>query len=83
MTTMMEHPKHGRHPAIGSEIEAMKANGWTVRAPKVAEEPVTSPKQQGDDHIALIKAAITAASPPAAQAQADQPRTKRAYTRKA
>jgi hypothetical protein len=35
MITMMEHPKHGRHPATGSEIEALKAAGWTVRAQKV------------------------------------------------
>jgi hypothetical protein len=39
MITMMEHPKHGRHPAQGHEIEPMKAHGWTVRAPKVAVPP--------------------------------------------
>ena len=55
MTTMMEHPKHGRHPAIGTEIEAMKANGWTVCAPKGTVEPEqvadasepTAPRRRG------------------------------------
>ena len=41
MITMMEHPLHGRHPATGHEIEYLKSQGWTVRAPKVAPaEPV-------------------------------------------
>lgn len=39
MITMMEHPKHGRHPATGHEVEHMKANGWTVSPPKVAALP--------------------------------------------
>lgn len=53
MITMMEHPKHGRHPATGSEIEALKAAGWTVRAPKalppqevVVSEGVSSEPRQ-------------------------------------
>ena len=35
MTTMMEHPKHGRHPATGHEVAHMKTLGWTVCPPKV------------------------------------------------
>lgn len=34
MVTMMEHPQHGRHPATGAEIEALKANGWQVMPQK-------------------------------------------------
>ena len=82
MTTMMEHPKHGRHPAVGSEIESMKENGWTVRAPKVSDAPTDNIKHQGDEHIALIKTAITHTFPPA-PAQVDQLRIKRPYNRKA
>jgi hypothetical protein len=40
MVTMMEHPKHGRHPAMGHEIEALKASGWTVMPPKEKQAPV-------------------------------------------
>lgn len=35
MITMMEHPKHGRHPATGHEIAHLKTLGWTECAPKV------------------------------------------------
>lgn len=51
MTTMMQHPKHGKHPAVGHEIEYMKANGWTVCPPKAKAEfvPITQ------EHIDLIK----------------------------
>jgi hypothetical protein len=35
----MQHPKHGKHPALGHEIEGMKANGWTVCPPKVKTAP--------------------------------------------
>lgn len=37
MATMMQHPKHGKHPATGHEVEYMKAQGWTICPPKVKE----------------------------------------------
>jgi len=30
MVTWMEHEKHGRHPAIGQEVESLKNQGWTI-----------------------------------------------------
>ena len=71
MVTWMIHPKHGAHPAVGGEIEGMKANGWTVRAPKVKPEIV--------EEIAYLDG-MTAAI----QTQIDNaPRVKRTYNRKA
>jgi hypothetical protein len=54
MITMMEHPKHGRHPATGHEIAHLKALGWTECAPKakpvdatpVAQEVPAAPRQK-------------------------------------
>lgn len=46
MVTMMEHPQHGRHPATGSEVEALKANGWAVMAPKQRQEEKAVEVQQ-------------------------------------
>ena len=39
MTTMMQHPQHGKHPATGHEVEHMKTLGWAVCPPKVKEVP--------------------------------------------
>jgi len=44
MVTMMEHPLHGRHPATGTEIEYLKSQGWTVRAPKAAPTVLREPE---------------------------------------
>lgn len=52
MITMMEHPKHGRHPATGHEVEPLKAQGWTVCPPK------NVPPEQVED------AALENAAPP-------------------
>lgn len=46
MVTMMEHPKHGRHPAVGSEVEALKAQGWTVMPPKQKQEQVVAVQEE-------------------------------------
>lgn len=50
MVTMMEHPQHGRHPATGAEIEALKANGWQVMPPKVkvVAEPAKEVKTEAE-----------------------------------
>ena len=40
MVTMREHPKHGRHPATGNEVEVLKASGWTVMPPKNKRQEV-------------------------------------------
>ena len=73
MVTWMIHPKHGAHPAVGGEIEGLKANGWTVRPPKNA--PVVS---VDDSHIENLKAALTEDFP-----AFESPRQKRKYNRKA
>jgi hypothetical protein len=39
MVTMMQHPQHGRHPAMGHEVEPLKAQGWIVMPPKIKEQP--------------------------------------------
>lgn len=62
MVTMMEHPKHGRHPATGAEIEALKANGWQVMPPK-SKVLAEAAKEEVQDE--------------------EEPRQKRAYTRRA
>lgn len=43
MVIWMIHPKHGQHPAMGHEVEAMKANGWVLRPPKVTSALVPEP----------------------------------------
>lgn len=70
MVTMMEHPQHGRHPATGHEVEALKAQGWTVMPPKQKEPLVV-----GDRHVELVSAPI--------EATFEEPRQKRKYTRRA
>lgn len=47
MVTWMEHPKHGRHPAVGGEIDGLKANGWTICAPK-KEDGIADPIKMND-----------------------------------
>lgn len=34
MVTWMQHPEHGKHPASGSEIEALELTGWVICPPK-------------------------------------------------
>lgn len=63
MTTTMEHPKHGRHPAIGSEIEHMRANGWTVCAPKGALTAPEAPQGAIASGHVETAAAITGTPP--------------------
>ena len=45
MVTMMEHAQHGRHPATGAEIAALKSLGWTECAPKNKAAPVSEPEE--------------------------------------
>jgi hypothetical protein len=52
MVTWMEHPQHGKHPAIAHEVEAMQANGWTKCAPKVKEAP--EPAQEVAEEAAPV-----------------------------
>jgi len=46
MVTWFEHPQHGRHPATGEEIDALKSAGWKPCpsygsiAPVIEEAPV-------------------------------------------
>ena len=51
MTTMMEHPKHGRHPAVGHEVENMKAHGWTIMPPKVKEAAGLASGGKADEQL--------------------------------
>jgi hypothetical protein len=75
MVTWMIHPKHGAHPAVGGELEGLKANGWTVRPPKNA---------QGVAHEALIGSEhIDAIKKPLEKSFEEAPRVKRTYNRKA
>jgi hypothetical protein len=54
MVTWMEHPKHGKHPAAGHEIESLKANGWTICAPKVKSDQRQELSAPVAEHIDLI-----------------------------
>lgn len=38
MIIWMIHAQHGRHPAQGHEIEALKAQGWEIMPPKQRQE---------------------------------------------
>lgn len=49
MVTWMEHEKHGRHPAIGQEVEALKNQGWTIYVKN----------KKTDDHVQLIAETLT------------------------
>lgn len=72
MVTMMEHPQHGRHPATGAEVEALKANGWAVMAPRSKEE------KKEDGHLDLLKKPIKENLP-----STNSERQKRKYTKRA
>lgn len=54
---MMSHPKHGRTHAVGAEVAANRANGWTIDQPK-AKAPVEAP-------VEPVAVAETVASPEA------------------
>lgn len=73
MPTMMQHPKHGRHPATGHEIENMKANGWTVCPPKVAATAPEAP-QETLAPVAVETVAPVLESPPAPVLTAPAPK---------
>lgn len=69
----MMHPKHGFHVvSAGDDVELMRRNGWVdddgrALAQKLAAlglAPAPAERREGDDHIALVKAAITATFPP-------------------
>ena len=43
MPVWMTHPKHGRTPAIGAEVEWNKAHGWVIEPPRLKTQPVVEP----------------------------------------
>lgn len=69
MTIMMEHPKHGRHPAMGSEVAHLKTLGWTVRPTKVKTAPEAPQAAQTQD--APTSTSGTEIVPPAASMNRD------------
>jgi hypothetical protein len=50
----MQHDKHGRHPAVGAEVEQLKRDGWTFYVKN---------NKSSDEHLKLIKAPISEAFP--------------------
>lgn len=50
MVTWMAHEKHGRHPALGGEVEELKKQGWTIYVKN---------KKTDDDHAQLIESPIS------------------------
>jgi hypothetical protein len=76
MTTMMQHPKHGKHPATGHEIEHMKTLGWTVCPPKVKTAPEAP---QGAQSVgATVSTSDAVIVPPAASMNRDDMKAKAA-----
>lgn len=45
MPTWMTHPRHGRTPAIGAEIEWNQKNGWTIEPEKPAKPKPAVPEK--------------------------------------
>jgi hypothetical protein len=49
----MTHEKHGRHPAIGAEVESLKSQGWVIYVKKIQSV------EHSNEHLDLISKPIT------------------------
>jgi len=55
MITWMTHELHGKHPAVGTEIEEMKKNGWVVYEKPVKIITVDTPKEILAEEVQIVK----------------------------